>query len=217
MRNRDLSHAGQSLLREGPSFIPIPTDINWYNLRRDFDSFVNKRRYRVSKPAETSSINVSHATNISNSLVRQLGNPPIEAKSLNVNFRKEKTNISSLEAFIELVEKDLFKPSNYSKIKGNITTEERKALQSIQNGELKSNRLQDKGSRLVVLDNQDYVEKTEYQLGRSSFEELDHNPSQLFSEKVNLWIQKCTENKVLDKKRVNLLNHHLQLQGKCMA
>ena len=217
MRNRDLSHAGQSLLREGPSFIPIPTDINWYNLRRDFDSFVNKRRYRVSKPAETSSINVSHATNISNSLVRQLGNPPIEAKSLNVNFRKEKTNISSLEAFIELVEKDLFKLSNYSKIKGNITTEERKALQSIQNGELKSNRLQDKGSRLVVLDNQDYVEKTGYQLGRSSFEELDHNPSQLFSEKVNLWIQKCTENKVLDKKRVNLLNHHLQLQGKCMA
>ena len=136
---------------------------------------------------------------------------------MNVNFRKEKTNISSLEAFIELVEKDLFKPSNYSKIKGNITTEERKALQSIQNGELKSNRLQDKGSRLVVLDNQDYVEKTGYQLGRSSFEELDHNPSQLFSEKVNLWIQKCTENKVLDKKRVNLLNHHLQLQGKCMA
>ena len=40
---------------------------------------------------------------------------------------KEKTNISSLEAFIKLVEKDLFKPSNHSKIKGNITTEEEKA------------------------------------------------------------------------------------------
>ena len=200
MSNKDLSHAGQSLLREGPSFILIPTDINWYNLRRDFNTFVNKRRYLVSKPAETSSINVNHATNISNSLVRQLGNPPIEAKSSNVNFRIEKTNISSLEAFIELVEKDLFKPSNYSKIKGNITTEERKALQSIQNGELKSNRLQDKGSRVVALDNQNYGEKTEYQLGRSSFEELDHDPSQLFSEKVKLWIQKCTENKVFDKK-----------------
>ena len=114
MSNKDLSHAEQSLLRKGPSRtdIPAPTGINWYNLRRDFDSFVNKLRYRVSKPAETSSINVNHTTNVSNLLVRQLGNSPIEAKSSNVNFRKEKTNISSLEAFIDLVEKDLFKPGN---------------------------------------------------------------------------------------------------------
>ena len=68
----------------------------------------------------------------------------------------------SLEAFIELLEKDLFKPSNYSKIKGNITTEERKALKSIQNDELRSYRLQDRGLRFVVLNNQDYVEKIEY-------------------------------------------------------
>ena len=59
--------------------------------------------------------------------------------------------------------------------------------------------MQDKGSQFIVLDNQDYLEKIEYQLGRSSFDELDHNPSKLFSEKVNLWIQKWTENKVLDK------------------
>ena len=58
--------------------------------------------------------------------------------------------------------------------------------------------MQDKGSRFVVLDNQDYVENIDYQLERSSFEELDHDPSKLFSEKVNLWIQKWTENKVLD-------------------
>ena len=59
--------------------------------------------------------------------------------------------------------------------------------------------MQDKGSRFVVLDNQDYVEKIDYQLGRSSFEELDLDPSKLFLEKVNLWIQKWTENEVLDK------------------
>ena len=190
MSNKDLSHAEQSFLRKGPSFIPTTTDINWYNLRNDFDNFVNKLRYRVSKPAETSSINVTYTTNISNSLVHQLGNPSIEAKPSNVNFRKKKRNISSLEAFIELFEKDLFKPSNYNKIKGAITTEERKALKTIQNNELRSYRLQDKESRFVVFDNQDYVEKIEYQLGRSSFEVLDHGPSKLFSEKVNLWIQK---------------------------
>ena len=52
------------------------------------------------------------------------------------------------------------------------------------------------GLHFVVLDNQDYIEKIEYQLERSLLEELDHDPSKLFSEKVNLWIQKWTENKV---------------------
>ena len=174
------------MLRNSTSSIPTPTDINWYSLKRDFDIFVNKIRYRVSKPTETSSINVNNTTNISNSLVRHFGNLPIETKSTNVNFRKEKTKINSLEVFIELAEKDLFKPSNYNKIKGNITTEERKALNTIQNDELRSYRLQDKESRFVVLHKQDYVEKIDCQLQRSSFEELDHNPSKLFSEKVNL-------------------------------
>ena len=70
LSNNELWHGEQSLLRKGPSFIPTPADINWYSLRRDFDSFVNKLRYRVSKPAETSSISVNHTKNISNSLVR---------------------------------------------------------------------------------------------------------------------------------------------------
>ena len=105
------------MLRKGPSFISTSADINWCSLKCNFDSFVNKFRYRVSKPAATSSTNVNHTTNISNSLVHQLANLPIESKSSNVNFRKEKANISRLE------EKDLFKPSNHYKIKGNITTE----------------------------------------------------------------------------------------------
>ena len=77
--------------------------------------------------------------------------------------------------------------------------------------------MQNKGSCFAVCDNQDYVEKIDYQLGRSSFEEFDDDPSELFSEKVNLWIQKWTENKVSDKSWINLLNHQLYLQGKCMA
>ena len=80
--NKDLSHAEQSLLRKGPSFIPTPTAIKWYNLKCDFDSFVNKLRYRVSKPAETSSINVNHTTNMSNSLVFKSG-----IRQLKQNFR----------------------------------------------------------------------------------------------------------------------------------
>ena len=78
LSNKDLSYAEQSLLRKGPSFIPKPTDMSCYNLRRDFDSLVNKFRYSVSKPAEASSINVNHKANMLNSLVRQLGNPQLK-------------------------------------------------------------------------------------------------------------------------------------------
>ena len=45
LSNKDLSHAEQTLLRKGPSFIPTLTDTNWSSLRHDFNSFVNKLRY----------------------------------------------------------------------------------------------------------------------------------------------------------------------------
>ena len=34
----------KTLLPKGPSFIPNPTNINWFNLERDFDNFVNRLR-----------------------------------------------------------------------------------------------------------------------------------------------------------------------------
>ena len=40
--------------------------------------------------------------------------------------------------------------------------------------------------RFVVLDNQDYIEKIDYQLGRILLERLDHSSSELFSKKVDL-------------------------------
>ena len=61
-------------------------------------------------------------------------------------------------------------------MKSNITKEERNTLKNIQHEELRSYRVQDKGSRFVVLDNEHYIEKINYQLGRSSFEELKYDP-----------------------------------------
>ena len=72
----------------------------------------------------------------------QLGNPPVKAKSPNINFKREKTNVNSLETFTELVEKDLFQPCNYNKVKRNITKEERNTLKNIHHDELRSYRVQ---------------------------------------------------------------------------
>ena len=128
---------------------------------------LRKLNIEASKLVEISSTNENHMTNMLNSSVCQVGNPSIKAKSSNVNFRKEKTNINSLGTFIELVEKHLFKPSNHNKIKRSVTTEKRKPLKTIQNGKLRSYRLQDKLLHFVILYYEGYIEKIDYQSGRS--------------------------------------------------
>ena len=103
-----------------------------------------------------------------------LGNPPPIQKQSNINYRKEKTNINSLEIFIEPVE---FEPNNYKTIKNNNCNQERNALKYIQKDTSKARRIQDKGSHFVVLDSNSYIGKTDRQLERSSFKQLDYNPS----------------------------------------
>ena len=70
-----------------------------------------------------------------------LGNPPPVQKKPNINYRREKANINSLETFIELVENDIFKPSNYKRIKNNISNQERNGLKDIQKDTSKACRI----------------------------------------------------------------------------
>ena len=119
-----------------------------------------------------------------------MGNPPPIQKQPNINYRKEKTNINSLETFTELVENDIFKLGNYKRIKNNINNQERKALKDMQKNTSKTRRIQDKGSRFLVLDSDSYIENTDRQLERSSFQQLDYNPSHKFRKKVTSWVKK---------------------------
>ena len=62
-------------------------------------------------------------------------------------------------------------------------------MKNIQRDSTRSYRIQDKGSQFVVLDNDDYMEKIDYQLRRSSFSELN-DPSNHFEINVIMWIEK---------------------------
>ena len=59
-------------------------------------------------------------------------------------------------------------------------------------------RVQDKGSRFVILENEVYEEKIQQQIDRSSFKELKDYPSKLFQQKINNWIEKWYAKKVID-------------------
>ena len=72
--------------------------------------------------------------------------------------------------FTEKIEKDLFNPENVQKVRHNLSKDEKAALKYIRNWDKNVVRVQDKGSRFVVLDNEDYVKKVKHQINRSFFE-----------------------------------------------
>ena len=75
-------------MRKGPSFILNPTDINWFNLKRDFDNFVNKLRYMATKANDENQKNTDPQLDSS---ISSLGNLPPSQKHTNINCLKEKT------------------------------------------------------------------------------------------------------------------------------
>ena len=58
-------------------------------------------------------------------------------------------------------------------------------------------RIQDKESRFVLFANEDYENKVEHQIAKSSFKELLSDPSQECERKIKLWIDKWQPNKTL--------------------
>ena len=55
LTSTELSESQKWLLRKGPSFLPIPSDVNWYEVWRDFDTFVNQVSYRLTHSTEITS------------------------------------------------------------------------------------------------------------------------------------------------------------------
>ena len=74
LSTQELSVGEKSLLRKGPSFVPNPTDINWQNLKRDFDNFVNKLRHHASET--TTEVPASNNEHLDSKMILQFGNPP---------------------------------------------------------------------------------------------------------------------------------------------
>ena len=83
------------------------------------------------------------------------------------------------------MENDLFNSSYIREPRNNLNKSEKLALKQIKSWDDKVIRVQDKGSRFVVLSNDDYESKVQHQIERSSFTETDIEYSKNFEEKVN--------------------------------
>ena len=92
--------------------------------------------------------------------------------------------------FLNNVKNDILKPANLRTTKDNLTREERLALRSLKSSE-NVIRIQDKGSRFVVLSQQEYQNKILGQLNNDlHYDSIDSDPTLDHFEVVKEWSRK---------------------------
>ena len=94
------------------------------------------------------------------------GKPPPKINPYQQLFRSKPSTNNNVELFIKSIEKELFNPNNFKKTRNNLNKEEKLALKEMKSWNDKVIRVQDKGSRFVVLDTNSYIEKVEHQISR---------------------------------------------------
>ena len=94
------------------------------------------------------------------------------------------------------IERDLFEDTSYKNIRNNLTKAQRDSLRSWRKKQLFNTneelvlRTQDKGNRFVIVDKLTDKAKAKEQIDRSSFVEIDHDPTQSHIRKVAEWAEK---------------------------
>ena len=150
--------------RKGPSFVPTGSDVNWYEMRKKFDKFVNQLCFEARNILESNADTTNDVT--MNAGINASKKPESNTAPL---YRTRETKYKSLETFIENMEKELFNPKNVIIARSTLSKDEKKALKKIKSWDDKLVRVQDKGSRFFILENEVDKEKIQQQIDRSSF------------------------------------------------
>ena len=152
-------------------------------------------RYRVTHSTEITSTQEIFSQPSTPGNINVISNPPRKQTTTSRLFRSKETKCKSLEA----TKNDLFNPSNnIRKPRDNLNKNEKLALKERKSWYNKVIRVQEKGSRFMVLSSNDYESKVQHQTQCSSFTETDFDYSKNFEEKVNSWISKWTSKAVID-------------------
>ena len=75
-------------------------------------------------------------------------------------------------------------------------------------------RVKYKDSKFVLLTNEKYWEKVQYQINKSSFTLLNSDPTKIFEDKINTWIEKWISQKAIDENCKRLIKQKDVKPGK---
>ena len=80
------------------------------------------------------------------------GKPPPKVNPYQQLYRPKPSTNNTIELFLKSIEKELFNPNNNKKTRSNLNKEEKLALKEMKSWDDKVILVQDKGSRIAVLD-----------------------------------------------------------------
>lgn len=173
-----LTNAESTLLTKGPAFCPVPKDVHWQKVINDLDNF--DKRIRLA---------VFHHNKDRDDDNREEEScfPAIRSTS---NWMPPKSAHPEVELFLNNVRKDILEQGNLRKPGDNLTKEERLALRSLKQSD-NIIRIQDKGSRFVILNWQEYHSKILGQLNNSlHYDKVDSDPTLDHFDQVKNWGRK---------------------------
>ena len=102
LSNAVLSEDQKTLLKKEPSFVPTPTDINWYAVRKDFTNFVNKIRHfadvsdQLAQQRQKLEVNPENIASASTNVFPP-GKPPPVCSDNKQLYKSKQSNNNSLE------------------------------------------------------------------------------------------------------------------------
>ena len=132
------------LFRKGPSFVPTPSDLNWYEVRRDFVKFVNRLRYRVTHSTDITSNQKVLSESPTAGNINVIPNPPRKKSTASRLYHSKETKCKSLELFMEAMKNDLFNHGNTQKPANNLNKNEKLAFKEIKSWDDKVIHVRDK-------------------------------------------------------------------------
>ena len=173
-----------TLLRRGPSFCPNPKDINWLQVHDDLERFEARLRTAVfflEKNPEDSDDQAATPSHL----------PKVPGKR---NWKPPVSKYPEIELFLSNVRKDLLDPNNVRTVKDNLSRGERIALKKLKNSNTVI-RIQDKGSRFVLVNSSDYEDKMLAQLNNQlHYKPLQSDPTPKHIGSVEKWCSKWLRN-----------------------
>ena len=178
LTSSELTDAERSLLTKGPAFCPVPKDVNWQKVTDDLDKFERRIRLAVFLHGRNPDDNSNKADD------------RLPAIPSATNWMPLKSSFPEVEVFINNVKKDVFEPHNLRPVKDNLTKEEKLALRNLKSSD-NVVRIQDKGSRFVILNQEEYRDKMLRHLNNSlHYNKVNSDPTPEHFERVKNWGRK---------------------------
>lgn len=186
LSKRLLTEAEISLLSKGLKFCPMPEKIDVYNLRKDIRDYIRRIRLREYFYSEDE-VDGDFSDK-----------PAFRNKS---KWCPEKNREIAIEAYVDAVEKAILAYDLDKTYRRNITRDEQRALENLRGYEDIIIKQADKGSAVVVMDRDAYIEEAMRQLDDSEvYTLLDRDPTRDMMKEINTKINECYSKGNIDEK-----------------